>query len=97
MRIVGTKEKGKTRTTPSFAPAMLIVDIVGVVHGFRGLKKLKDSLGWGVSLRSQGPPTEVKIGKSGKSHFGVKECLFWGYPPPSNHLNGLFGAFNSLP
>ena len=30
--------KGKIRTTPSFALAILIVDFVGVVRGFRGLK-----------------------------------------------------------
>ena len=34
MRIVGTKEKGKIRGTPSFALAMLRW---GVVRGFRGL------------------------------------------------------------
>ena len=27
--------------------------------------------------------------------FGVKKCLFWGRP--WNHLNGVLGAFNSLP
>ena len=32
------REKGTIRTTPSFALAMLIVDFVGVVRGFRGLK-----------------------------------------------------------
>ena len=37
-QIVGTKEKRKIRTTPSFALAMLIVNFVGVVRGFRGLK-----------------------------------------------------------
>ena len=37
MRIVGTLEKGKIRTTPSFALAILIVDFVGVVRGFRNL------------------------------------------------------------
>ena len=36
MRIFGTQEKGKIRTTPSFALAMLIVNFVGVVRGFRG-------------------------------------------------------------
>ena len=35
---VGPKEKGKLCTTPSFALAMLIVDLVGVVRGFRGTK-----------------------------------------------------------
>ena len=30
------KKKGKIRTTPSFALAMLIIDFVGVVRGFRG-------------------------------------------------------------
>ena len=34
------KRKEKVRTTPSFALAMLIVDFVGVVRRFRGLKKL---------------------------------------------------------
>ena len=37
VRIVGAKAKGKIRTTPSFALAVLIVDFVGVVRGFRGL------------------------------------------------------------
>ena len=44
------KKKGKIRTTPSFALAMLIVDFVGVVRGFRGLK---DALEKGVLLRLQ--------------------------------------------
>ena len=35
VRIVGTEENSKIRT-PSFALAMLIVDFVGVVRGFRG-------------------------------------------------------------
>ena len=39
VRIVGTQEKGKLRTTPSFALAMLIVNFVGVVRGFRCLVK----------------------------------------------------------
>ena len=30
------RKKNKTRTTPSFALAMLIVNFVGVVRGFRG-------------------------------------------------------------
>ena len=30
------KKKAKIRTTPSFALAMLIVNFVGVVRGFRG-------------------------------------------------------------
>ena len=34
------REKGKIRTTPSFALAMLIVNFVGVVRGFRGPKVL---------------------------------------------------------
>ena len=34
-----TKKKGKMHTTPSFALAMLIVNFVGVVRGFRGPKK----------------------------------------------------------
>ena len=34
VRIVGTEEKRKIRTTPSFALAMLIVDFVGVVRGY---------------------------------------------------------------
>ena len=50
---------------------------------------------WALELRSQGPPTEVKIGKSGNDIVGVKKCLLGG--PSWNHLNGLFGAFNSLP
>ena len=33
-----------------------------------------------VCLRAAVGPTEVKIGKSGKRHFGVKKCLFWGSP-----------------
>ena len=36
MRIVETQEKGKIRTTPSFALAMLIVNFVRVVRGFLG-------------------------------------------------------------
>ena len=40
VRIVGTLDKGKIRTTPSFALAMLIVDFLGVVRGFRGLMLL---------------------------------------------------------
>ena len=31
-------------------------------------------------LRSQGPPTEVKIGKSGKWHFWGQKMPFWGVP-----------------
>ena len=33
------KKKGRIRTTPSFALAMLIVDVVGVVRGIRGLRR----------------------------------------------------------
>ena len=36
VRIFRTQEKGKIRTTPSFALAMLILNFVGVVRGFRG-------------------------------------------------------------
>ena len=49
-----------------------------------------------VFLRSQGPPTEVKIGKSGKWQvWGQKSAILGG--PSWNHLNGRFGAFNSNP
>ena len=33
-----------------------------------------------LDLRSQGPPTEVKIGKSGNDIFGVKKMPFLGVP-----------------
>ena len=45
-------------------------------------------------LRSQGPPTEVKIGKSGKWHFWGQKMSFWGSPLEPFKW-GLFGAFNS--
>ena len=49
-----------------------------------------------LSAPHQGPPTEVKIGKSGKRHFCGRKMPFLG-GPSWNHLNGRFGTFNSLP
>ena len=39
VRALPEPEKGQIRTTPNFALAMLIVAVVGVVRGFRGLTK----------------------------------------------------------
>ena len=46
-------------------------------------------------LRSQGPPTEVKSGKSGKWHFWGQKMPFGG--SPLEPFKWGFGAFNSLP
>ena len=43
----------------------------------------------------RGQKLENQENESLNEIIGVKKCLFWG--PSWNHLNGLFGAFNSLP
>ena len=55
----------------------------------RSAKTVPKSSEKSLKLRSQGPPTEVKIRKREHDIFGVKKMPFWG--PPWNRLNGLFG------
>ena len=65
-------------------PGFLVPAAAGVPTSSARLRNLS------LCLRSQRPPTEVKIGKSRKWHFrDTKQSLSWG--PSWNHLNSFLG------
>ena len=77
-------------------PHRYLTQIFAFHFRFRFRNSEGNLFGSHIVLRSQGPPTEGQNWKNWENDiFGVKKCLLGG--PPWNHLNGLFGAFNSHP